>query len=205
MKKFDVVLIDPPHEYYGDPNKMGAAGKEYSLMSPEDVGALDIRGLLKSNGIVFCWATCPKLDVAIQYFKDWGIHFRGVAYVWVKTTQDGKIINGQGVRPTYTKPTTELLLYGTVKPKGRPLPIFNEGQQQVVLAPRGRHSEKPAIFHELIEENLRPFGYQTLNCVELFARSNRPNWVCLGNEMTGKDIREDIKQLDQFVLDDDGA
>lgn len=75
---FDVIVIDPPHLYYGDPNKMGAAGKEYDLMTPEDIGRIEIKKLMRKNSILFCWATCPKLDVAIQYFKDWGVHYRGV-------------------------------------------------------------------------------------------------------------------------------
>ena len=30
---YDVVYADPPWSYYGDPNKMAAAGKYYALLS----------------------------------------------------------------------------------------------------------------------------------------------------------------------------
>ena len=31
--------------------------------------------------------------------------------------------------------------------------------------------------------------------VELFARRETPGWVCVGNEITGRDIRDDLKLL----------
>jgi N6-adenosine-specific RNA methylase IME4 len=191
---FDVITIDPPHLYYGDPNKMGAAGKEYDLMTPEDIGKIPIKKLMTKNSILFCWATCPKLNVAIQYFKDWGVEYRGVAYTWVKTNKEGRIINGQGVRPTYTKPTTELLLYGSLGSKGRPLPIYREGQKQVVLASRGKHSEKPEEFRTLIEENLQTKEHN-LKCLEIFARQHAPGWTCIGNELSGKDVLVEVQEL----------
>jgi hypothetical protein len=46
-KRYDILLIDPPWNHYGDPNKNAAAGKHYSLMTDGDVGSLPIRELLK--------------------------------------------------------------------------------------------------------------------------------------------------------------
>jgi len=127
---------------------------------------------------VFMWATCPRLHFAIALIEAWNLHYRGVAYVWVKTTRAGKIINGQGVAPTFTKPTTELLLVATTKPTGRPFPILNLAQPQVVLHPRAAHSEKPAIFRTLIEDLC---GDRTR--IELFARSHAPGWHAWGAEL----------------------
>jgi N6-adenosine-specific RNA methylase IME4 len=47
----------------------------------------------------------------------------------------------------------------------------------VVEAPRGRHSEKPARFAEIIEAM-----YRNASRVELFARQARPNWSAWGDE-----------------------
>ena len=30
---------------------------------------------------------------------------------------------------------------------------------------------------------------------ELFARREREGWLCLGNEITGRDIREDLERI----------
>lgn len=39
-KRYDVIYMDPPWSYYGDPNKMGAAGKEYNLMEDQELAEL---------------------------------------------------------------------------------------------------------------------------------------------------------------------
>ena len=83
-----------------------------------------------------------------------------------------------GVRPTLVKPTTELLLAATTNRKGRVFPLLTEAMRQVVLAPRGRHSEKPSVFRDRIVELVgdRPR-------IELFARTTAPGWDCWGNEV----------------------
>lgn len=176
-KTYEVVYVDPPWFYYGDQNKMGAAGKEYDLMTQEELYDLPVRSILAKKAAVFMWATGPRLDYAIDLIRAWGLHYRGVAYVWVKTDQNGNPIHGQGVRPTFTKPTTELVLAATTHPTGRPFPILDEGQPQVVLAPRGRHSQKPLVFRDLIEDLCgdRPR-------IEMFARGAKPGWDAWGLE-----------------------
>ena len=183
---FDIVLADPPWSYYGDPDKNAAAGKHYNLMSQEELKQLPVRDLMGKKAALFLWATCPRLDYAIELISAWGLHYRGVAWVWVKTRKDGGWIHGQGVPPTFTKPTTELLLAASTVKRGRPFPIQSSKLPQVVEegtiepAPRtGKHSEKPARFHELIEE-LAGEGPQKL---ELFCRGlPRKGWYGWGRE-----------------------
>ncbi len=181
---FDVMLADPPWAHYGDPNKDAAAGKHYDLMTDADVRALPVRNVLAKNAYVFVWATCPRLDAAIETIKAWGLHYRGVGHVWVKTTQAGKIIHGQGVPPTYSKPTTELLLVATTSKRGRPVKLEAHALPQVVLAPRGEHSAKPAAVRALIEQ-----AFPNARRIELFAREHAPGWSCHGNALGG-DIRD---------------
>lgn len=175
-----MVYADPPWMMWGDPNKDAAAAKHYALMEDDDVFSLPIRQLFDGRGVLFLWATCPRLDVAIEAISRWGLHYRGVAYVWVKTRKDGTIISGQGVRPTLVKPTVELCLAATTHPSGRPLPLLTEGQGQVVLAPRGRHSAKPPEVRKRIEELLGDVPR-----IELFAREAAIGWDSWGNELDG--------------------
>ena len=112
--------------------------------------------MLNKRAAVFIWATCPRLDFAFELIDAWKLHYRGVAYVWVKINRRGEIIAGQGIPPTFTKPTSELLLVATTNKTGRPFPILDLAQPQVVLHPRGAHSEKPAIFRTMIEAPLWP-------------------------------------------------
>lgn len=177
-KRYDIAYVDPPWYYYGSPIKDAAAGKHYPLMSLEELAAIDLRGILNRRAAVFLWATCPRLHFAVQLIEAWGLHYRGVAYVWVKVNKRGKIIAGQGVPPTFTKPTSELLLAATTNATGRPFPIRDLAQPQVVLHPRGAHSEKPPVFRGLIEQLC---GRRSR--IELFARTRAPGWDVWGAEL----------------------
>lgn len=91
--KYDVILADFPWYYYGDPNKMAAAGKFYTLMQKEEIFDFPIYDLLTDNGVIFLWATCPRLDWAMEAIYEWDLYYRGVAFVWVKTTLDLSLIH----------------------------------------------------------------------------------------------------------------
>ena len=133
-EKHDVILADPPWSHYGQQDKWGAAAKFYSLMDDEALKRLDVARLAKPESVLFCWATCPRLDFAIYLVRHWGFHYRGVAFVWVKTRKDGVPIGARGVRPSIVKPTTELVIAASMKAKGRPMPLASEAIAQVVLA-----------------------------------------------------------------------
>ncbi|MDQ2991908.1 MAG: S-adenosylmethionine-binding domain-containing protein [Candidatus Eremiobacteraeota bacterium] len=175
--RYDIVYVDPPWHYYGSGVKDAAAAKHYPLMTQEELANLDVKSILNKRAAVFMWATGPRLNYAIDLIARWGLHYRGVAYVWVKTNRRGAIIAGQGVPPTFTKPTTELLLAATTNRTGRPFPILDFAQAQVVLHARGEHSEKPEIFRAHIEALCgdRPR-------IELFARRRAPGWDAWGAE-----------------------
>lgn len=174
----DVVVCDPPWDHYGSGTKMGAAAKEYPLIPDEQMLELPIGDFLSKPGVLFLWATCPRLDFAISCINSWGLHYRGVAFVWVKTRQDGTPIGAQGVRPSITKPLTELVLAVSTERKGRPLPLASESVCQTVFAPRGKHSEKPDGVQEKIEQM-----YPEMTKLELFARRERPGWDSIGQEL----------------------
>jgi N6-adenosine-specific RNA methylase IME4 len=176
---YDVILADPPWSYYGAPDKWAAAGKHYRLMPDPEVLAMPIRDVLAPRGILFLWATSPRLDFAVNCLNSWGLHFRGVAFVWVKTTAKGVPIGAQGIRASITKPTTEFVLAGSRIAKGRPMPLADEGVAQTVLAPRHReHSRKPDEVAERIERM-----YPDARRLEMFARRQRANWDCCGDEV----------------------
>lgn len=180
--KFDIVYADPPWMMYGDPNKMGAAGKHYSLMADDQLEAMPVKSLLRDpkHGAFFIWATCPRLDQAVRTIAAWGLHYRGVAFNWVKTRQDGNVMGAAGVPPTGTKPTSELCLLATTNRSGRPFPLLDAAVPQIIMAPRGRHSEKPAITREHI---VRLYGDRPR--IELFARQSAEGWHAWGNEAPG--------------------
>jgi N6-adenosine-specific RNA methylase IME4 len=178
--KYQVILADPPWDYYGSTDNMGDAAKHYLLMKNEDIFAMPIRDTFLDNpGVMFLWATCPKLDVAIDTLKKWGLHYRGVAFVWVKTTLQGIPIKATGVRPSFVKPLVELVLIGSTDKKGRTLPLSSESVVQTIFAPRAEHSRKPKEVFEKIS-----LMYPNVKKLEMFARgkAHDSTWSVWGNE-----------------------
>lgn len=175
---YDIVYADPPWFYYGSQVKDAAAAKHYPLMTQEDLAGLPIRSIMSKRAALFMWATGPRLDFAIDLLRTWGLHYRGIAYVWVKTNARNEIIRGQGVPPTFTKPTTELVLAATTMRTGRAFPLLDLAQGQVVLHRRAEHSRKPAIFRENIEALC---GKRSR--IELFAREAAEGWDRWGAEI----------------------
>lgn len=176
--KYQLVYADPPWPFYGDPKKNAAAGKHYKLMTVKQIYALPMKSIMTKKAALLLWVPCAKLHLAIYAIDAWGLYFRGKAYVWVKTRKDGKPIKGQGVPPTYTKPTTEDVLLATTCRTGRPFPIHDLAQEQVVYAPRRAHSEKPEEVRKLIEKNCGD-----VSKIELFARKTYPGWASFGDEI----------------------
>lgn len=179
-KDYQVVLADPPWKYYGDPNKSQAAGKHYPMMSYEELKDLRIRSIMAKKSILFCWTTSSKMSETCQLIKDWGLTYRGVFQVWVKTNKEGKIIHGQGIRPSFTKPTAEYLLVATTTKSGRTYPLLTESMPNVVLSarPGNIHSRKPIEFRKNITDLLGD-----IKRIELFARESVDGWDAWGNEV----------------------
>lgn len=177
-RKYDLIYADPPWPYYGDPDKMGAAGKEYDLMTLDEIRSLPVGDLANRPSVLFMWTTSIHIPSALSVMEAWGFQYRGMGYVWVKTTLAGKVIAGMGVRPSFTKPTSEYLLVGSTNRRGRTFPLASESQPQVVLHPRLAHSEKPEVFRELIDGLFAP----SLDKIELFARTRVAGWDGWGLE-----------------------
>ena len=175
---YGVVLADPPWSYYGSGEKWGAAAKFYPTMPTSEIADLPVRGLLADRAVVFVWTTSAKLPDAVELLSAWKLAYRCVAFVWVKTTRAGVPIGAQGVRPSITKPLTELVVAGSTVARGRPLPLATEAVCQTVFAPKAEHSAKPDAVQERIEAM-----YPTARKLELFARRRRPRWDAWGDEV----------------------
>lgn len=186
---YQVVLADPPWEYYGDPNKPQAAGKHYQTMPFEDMAQLPMKEIMAKKAVAFVWTTSSKMQTTCELIKRWGLHYRGIFQVWVKTTKTGSIINGQGVRPSFIKPTCEYLLVAATNEKGRTFPLVIENMENVVLAarPGNIHSRKPDVFRDNVVRLFHP-----LKRVELFARQITVGWDAWGNEVKTTVALDDI-------------
>lgn len=164
----DLIYIDPPWKY--DLELSGAP--DYKTMTLEELEKIKIPA--HKNCVMFCWTTNPKLDEALELLKAW--HFRYVTnIVWVKQ-KDNKLQQGTGY---YLRGAHELLLIAVKGKLG--IPAECDRPPSVVFAPRGKHSEKPEIFYEIIERMYPNVGSK----LEMFARKKRNtgNWAGWGDEL----------------------
>lgn len=69
--------------------------------------------------------------------------------------------------------------------------LSNKSQRSVSLAPNLKHSAKPEDLQDSLD-----LMFPRSKKIELFARRQRPGWVCLGDEIcNGEDIRVSLAKL----------
>ena len=172
-KKYGIIYADPPWDYKGQLQHTGSGGKEsggairhYPTVPVSEMETWDIAAISEKDSLLFMWSSSPHLDQAIRLGKAWGFRWATVAFVWDK----------QRVNPgAYTMSQCELCL---VFKRGRiPKPRGARNIRQLVQIKRTRHSEKPEIVRQRIEEM---FPHQRK--IELFARRRYQGWDAWGLE-----------------------
>jgi N6-adenosine-specific RNA methylase IME4 len=161
---FDLLYADPPWQL-GNPDGPWAPENHYSTLPQEQIAAMSIPAA--ERAVLFLWGVNGELGQALEVMASWGFTYKA-NIVWVKPS----IGLGRWVRNRH-----ELLLVGCKG--GYPPPDPEDLPDSVVEGPRGRHSQKPDRFCELIEQM-----YPLASKLELFARGKpRPGWAAWGNEV----------------------
>ena len=163
--EFELIYLDPPWEY--DFKLSGAP--PYKTMTLEEMIEV-IHPPSYKDCVMFMWCTNPKLTDGIALLEHWGFTYK-TNIAWVKWKND-KIQRGTGY---YVQGSHELLLIAV---KGSPgVPPENVRVSSVVFAERtAKHSEKPAIFYQIIEKY-----YPAKTKIEMFARERRDGWTSWGD------------------------
>lgn len=81
IKKYGVMIIDPPWKYSNRQN--GAAEKHYPLMTYKELAAMPIPSVAADDSVLLMWATWPQLDVAMRLINDWGFNYV-TGMPWIK-------------------------------------------------------------------------------------------------------------------------
>ena len=183
-ERYEIIYADPPWDYNGkmqydkscikSENEnfekkifISAANFKYPTVKLEQLKLLDISSIAASDCLLFMWTTGPQMANAIVLGSAWGFEYKTIAFVWDKQ------IHNPG---RYTLSQTEFVL---VFKKGRiPSPRGARNIRQLVICPRGKHSEKPDSIIAAITEM---FPYQKK--IELFARRNYLGWDNWGLEI----------------------
>jgi N6-adenosine-specific RNA methylase IME4/ParB-like chromosome segregation protein Spo0J len=160
---FELIYADPPWRL-GYPDSPYAPENHYPTMDLASIKTIEVPAA--EDAVLFLWAVSSLLEGALQVIRAWGFEFK-TTLCWVKPSI------GPGI---WVRNRHELLL--VARRGDHPPPDPEDRVDSVVEAPRGRHSEKPELFYELIERM-----YPQASKLELFARSRRAGWSAWGNEV----------------------
>lgn len=172
--KYRAILADPPwrFETWSSAGQDRAPENHYPTMDTAAIGALPIDELAADDCALFLWAYAPMLPDALRVIQYWGFQYKTIAFVWVKS--NGRVEQAPIGGGYWTRSQAEICLLAT---RGRPERQAKD-VGQLVIGPRGAHSEKPEGVALAIERLVAgPY-------VELFpgdAGGSRPGWDFWGH------------------------
>lgn len=174
MKKYQIILADPPWSFRGYDLKKTArfVGNKYNVQSKQWLMELPIKNISDANCILFMWVTMPKLNEVFDVIDAWGFEFKTVGFTWLKRNKNkDSFFMGMG---RWTRANSELCLIAT---KGNPK-RKNASIPQIIYTPIEYHSKKPDVARKRIEDLMGD-----LPRIELFARQKTEGWDVWGNEV----------------------
>jgi len=223
--KFNVICADPPYSF-SDKLSMSdvkrGADSQYQLISNKDIKNIDVKSIVADDAVLALWVPSSLLKEGIEIMENWGFVLKQ-SHIWVKTKQEPlkelikdllKIKSFDDVKIAIKnlisfdfnnilyfgmgrlfRQTHEIVLIGT---RGKIYQhLANKSQRSVHFAPIGKHSKKPESLQDMLDVM---FPDMNLKKIELFARRNKPGYLCVGNQCPGdyfdRDIRDCIKELE---------
>jgi len=176
---FDVIVLDPPWSVNKIQRKSRPNQKklEYPTMSLDEIKALDIKSVANENCMLFMWNIQKYMKDSWDILEAWGFKYQRILS-WDK---------GNGMCLFGFHHRTEYVIFGycgkiEMYPKRKTIPTSFSAKSE-------RHSAKPDIFYSYLD---RIPGKK----LDIFARVQRPGWVCIGNEINGMEISEQLKLID---------
>jgi N6-adenosine-specific RNA methylase IME4 len=186
---YSVVYADPPWSFktWGKAGQDRAPDQHYATMPTEAIASLGVKDVAARDALLFLWVYQPMLVDALDVMGAWGFRYVTLGYVWVKVSgrQPPLFVDADMVPKGlgyYTRAGVEQALIGK---RGKGVSLESKSEAQVVFAPRREHSRKPDEIARSIVR-LAPAARR----LELFARTRREGWDCLGNEIGKFDPRE---------------
>ena len=182
--KAHALCADPPWQLKDQlPGPGRGASKHYQTLGLSEICRFltepgGIGGQIADDCILFLWRLASMPREALDVCSAWGFVPKA-EIVWIKKTATGKRWFGMG---HYTRAEHETCIIAV---RGRPK-IKTHSIRSTFEAPAGRHSQKPEEFYDIVEQ-LCDGPY-----LELFARRERPGWLCLGDELEIENVSNKI-------------
>ena len=177
---YATIVVDPPwpvarHQNYR--HYTGVYGNypienRYSLLPLAEIKSLPVLELAAEKAFCFIWTTQRFLPAALECLTEWGFQYR-FTMVWHKPA---------GPQPIgYPCYNAEFIVVGNrgngLDQARTPGFLDTKGFSTVFNAPRGRHSEKPGEFYQLLER-VTPAPR-----IDLFARKRHRGFDAWGDEV----------------------
>jgi len=181
-KRYRTIVADPPWKLQLGPTlteKRVKPALEYPQMEQHQLLNLPVGLWGEDKAHLYLWATNSTLGDALELAKVWGFKY-SCLITWLKRRVPGEGSDGepsawddrwQGLG-RYYRITTEHVVFAV---RGG-LDVMHKDQVNFFYAARGRHSEKPAAFYDMVER-MSPGPY-----LDVFARKRRLGWDVFGNE-----------------------
>jgi N6-adenosine-specific RNA methylase IME4 len=183
-ERYGLIYMDPPWEFenYSEKGEDRNPNRWYDTMTLEEMKLLPVADLAADDSMCACWMTFPRLLDGLELLRHYGFRYVTVGNVWIKLN---KLVGLRSVidiakdifmGPGYwTRANAEILVLAS---KGSPKRL-SKGVRQVVLAPRGAHSEKPLVFRRNLEALV-----DTDRRIEIFCRREpEKGWDVWGNQV----------------------
>lgn len=197
---YSTIVADPPWGYEGRTAPWRSTSTaSYSLMTVAEIAALPVREIATENAHLYLWCVLPLMAEAFTVVAEWGFTpetvltwckpgpglgggFRGntehlivARRGWWQYNPTCSLCGRRGRGKNRCKcPTPRMVVKGRPVDESQRLAFSETAEGTWYLASRGEHSEKPALFLDLVER-MSPGPY-----VELFARAPRLGWDSWG-------------------------
>jgi len=170
LSGFRCIVADPPWPVRQPPRewKTGTANAPlpYRTMTVDEIKAMPVASIAAKSAHIYVWTVNRFVRDTYDVLASWGFT-PAMLLTWCKTPM------GIGPGRQYAS-TTEFVLFGWRGPQEREPERIERNWWNW---PRGRHSEKPEAFQDIVER-VSP-GPR----IELFARRLRLGWTVWGNEV----------------------
>jgi N6-adenosine-specific RNA methylase IME4 len=174
---YRTIVADPPWAYSTTKpsarwHRFITAESHYDTMTNKQIASLPVADLAAPNAHLYLWVTNPRLFRGrkddgvgpIEIVEAWGFRYQTLI-TWVK---EGTLGMGWDVRGQ-----TEHAIFAT---RGDAKIPAEKRERNIIHAPKGRHSEKPDAFMDMVER-VSPEPR-----IELFSRRARFGWDTWGDE-----------------------
>lgn len=196
-----------------------------SVLDNNAILNLKIKEIAADNAVIALWVPSTLIEFGLECMKAYGFEFKQT-WIWVKSKKEplgklkkqikkslkkksslvikdqidelSKLIDDFDLNDCLSfymgrifRQTHEVCLIGVRGKVHKDLK--NKSQVSVFIGPNPKHSEKP----EALQDRLEKMYPSYTNRLELFARRDRPGFVCFGNECPSSlnlDIRDCIEK-----------